>query len=110
MGDKNKDEESRLPSEASYTHKREGDYLREQPTVDCFRPGTAVHIKSLSEWGLGMVIDSSKDGMCQIHWQRLDMLKWHDVRTLLYFICKCTEKEKGTEEELKEKSFIVLPK
>ena len=84
---------------------RENKFVREYATIDCFCVGSVLYITTLAEWGVGTILRVDKDtGRCHIHWQKLNITKWHNTFTLLHYLRKDFS---GDINNLKDKSFII---
>tara|TARA_R110000744_G_scaffold121119_6_gene225584 strand:+ start:812 stop:1141 length:330 start_codon:yes stop_codon:yes gene_type:complete len=84
---------------------RKDKFVREYATVDCFHVGCVLYITTLAEWGVGTVLHIDKTAQqCYIHWQKLNITKWHNIVTLLHYLRK---DYRGNTENLKNKSFIL---
>ena len=82
-------------------------YPPEQYITDDFvRVGCILFIAMLKEWGVGTVlrVDQGQD-RCKIHWQRLDLVKWHNTSTLLHYINQDYDESK---KKNYNKSFIIM--
>ena len=74
-------------------------------TSDNVRTGCILFIALLKEWGIGTVLRVDKDqDRCKIHWQKLNIVKWHNTSTLLHYLNKDYDENK---KEDFNKSFII---
>ena len=80
-------------------------FTREYATIDCFRIGCVLYITTLAEWGVGTILRIDKNSkQCYVHWQKLNIAKWHNTFTLLHYLRRDYS---GNTENLKNKSFII---
>ena len=91
---------------------RNNKFFGEHPSNDCFRVGSVLHITTLVQWGPGIVLQLEADSdRCQIHWQKLNIKKWHNTKTLLHYLKRdAILNEIGLADEdinLVNRSFIV---
>ena len=62
-------------------------HVRQYVTTDSIHIGCMLYIKLLKEWGLGIVLRVDKDqDRVRIHWQKLNIIKYHNTSTLLHYI------------------------
>ena len=86
---------------------RENKFTREYATIDCFSVGSVLHITTLKEWGVGTILRVDKEpGRCLIHWQKLNIIKWHNTSTLLHYLSRDYNKDISSG-NLNKKSFII---
>ena len=83
----------------------EGDKLSREPTtVYSFDVGSLFFITTLKEWGVGIVIEiDSVHETLYIHWQRLNITKWHNAETLLHYL----QKDMINTNRIEKTSFIL---
>lgn len=74
-------------------------------TSDSVRIGSILFIAMLKEWGVGTILRVDKDqDRCKIHWQKLNIVKWHNTSTLLHYLNKDYDENKKKDFN---KSFII---
>jgi|TARA_Y100000310_G_scaffold202427_1_gene202607 hypothetical protein len=63
-------------------------FYREHASADCFRVGDILVISQLEDdFGVGMILhlDEATDS-CKVHWQKINIAKWHNMLTLLLLL------------------------